>query len=513
MTGLAERYNVEDERPFRGIASSAISRLRDRGRTIQQRIPYGPDWLKPTAPAHWRWDFLHLKPIFEALNALARRDIEGLMVFGPPRHIKTESITVRFPVWWLQQWPDQRVIVGMHTQQLANKISRKARRIAREWLRLDPEREAVEEWETVEGGGFRAVGVGVAVAGHGGNLICVDDPIRSRMEAESQTFRDRIWEWWTDDLFSRREPHAAQLLSMARWHEDDLAGRILNSPDAKNWYVISQPALAEVNDPLGRKPGQALCPERYDEKALARIQLVEGSYGFSGLYQQRPSPAEGGIFKRAWWQFWEPQNEELGPVYVKDADGKRVERIPVKLPIAFDQTGQSWDMSFKGLTSSDQVAGHVWSRKGSRAFLRARKYDRMDFPDTLKAVRAMTREWPIAKWKWVEDKANGPAVISMLRGEIPGLIGVNPDGDKVARAHAITYLCEAGNVFLPHPSLCPWVWDVIEIFAKFPNTLEDHDVDAGVQALRKLFPQGAGEESTSYQMAHTASYAPRRSHA
>jgi predicted phage terminase large subunit-like protein len=500
MTGLAERYSLKEERPFWGIASGALTRLRQHRVATANRIPFGPDWLRPTAPSSWRWDFRHLQPIYEALNALARREIEGLMVFGPPRHIKTETTTVRFPVWWLEQWPDQRVIVGMHTQAIANKVSRKARRIARDKLRLDPEREAVEEWETIEGGGFRAVGVGVAVAGHGGNLICVDDPIRSRMEAESQTFRDRIWDWWTDDLWTRREPHAAQLLSMARWHEDDLAGRILNSPDAKHWHVISQPALAEVGDPLGRKPGEALCPERYDEEALHRIQAVEGSYGFSGLYQQRPAPAEGGIFKRTWWGFWEPAETSYGVVTVKAADGSRREIHPVKLPYRFDETGESWDMSFKGLTSSDPVAGHVWSRAGLFAFLRARDYGVRDFPETLKAVRALSRAWPEAKRKWVEDKANGPAVIAMLRSEIAGLIPVGTDGDKVARAHAITWLIESGHAYLPHPSMpgFAWVWDVVEAFAAFPNAANDHDVDAGVQALRKLFPMRPASGTRDY---------------
>ena len=476
------------------------------------RVPFGPAWLEPTAPVSWRWDFPHQLPIFEALNALARADLEGLMLFGPPRHLKTETVTVRFPVWWLQQWPDQRVIIGAHTQQLANKISRKSRRIARDRLRMDSEREAVEEWETVEGGGYRAVGVGVAIAGHGGNLFAVDDPIRSRMEAESATYRDRIWDWWTDDLFSRREPGARMLLSMARWHEDDLAGRILNSSDAKHWHVISQPALAEVDDALGREPGEALCPSRYDVQALHRIREVEGSYGFSGLYQQRPAPAEGGIFKRDWWQFWQHDGDNLGPVRVKDADGNVKERFPVTLPGAFDETGQSWDMSFKGEKSSDPVAGHIWSRIGARAFMRDRKYGQMDFPKAVSSVVAMTKSWPTAKRKWIEDKANGPAIIAMLRSSVPGLIGVPVDGDKVARAHAVTYLAEAGNVFLPHPSLCPWVWDVIEALAAFPNAANDHDVDALVQALRQLFPIGIVEK-TEYQMARTASYAPRKAHA
>jgi predicted phage terminase large subunit-like protein len=484
----AREYLSDDDRPFRGVASGARERLRNRQASIQSRKPYGPEWLVPTAPSSWRWDFKHLQPTYEALNALARREIEGLMLFGPPRHIKTESTTVRFPVWWLEQWPDQRVIIGMHTQQLANKISRKSRRIAREKLRLDPEREAVEEWETIEGGGYRAVGVGVAVAGHGGNLICVDDPIRSRMEAESQTFRDRVWDWWTDDLFTRREPQSAMLLSMARWHEDDLAGRILNSSDAKYWHVISQPALAEVNDPLGRKPGEALCPERYDVPALNRIREVEGSYGFSGLFQQRPAPAEGGIFKRIWWRFWEPADRNFGPVRVKNADGEAKEIQPVKLPVRFAQVSQSWDMSFKGDTSSDPVAGHVWAKDRAWAYLLDRDYGQKDFPQTLTAVEGMCARWPEAARKWVEDKANGPAIIATLRNKIPGLIAVPVDGDKVARAHAITHVVESGNVFLPHPVLCPWVWDVIEAFAAFPNAANDHDVDAGVQALRQMFP-------------------------
>lgn len=225
------------------------------------------------------------------------------MLFVPPRHGKSELTTVRYPAWRLERKPTTRVIVGCYNSTLAEKFSRKARRICNERMALSRDRVAVSDWETEAGGGLRAVGVGSGVTGQGGDLIIVDDPIKSREEANSQAYRERVWTWWTDDLYTRLEPDAAIVLILTRWHMDDLAGRILASEDAPNWTVVSLPAFAEANDPLGRSEGEALCPERFDERDLAEIKAVQGS-SFEALYQQRPSALEGSIFKREWWRYY-----------------------------------------------------------------------------------------------------------------------------------------------------------------------------------------------------------------
>ena len=222
------------------------------------------------------------------------------MLFVPPRHGKSEMVTVRYPVWRLEHEPSMRVIVGAYSQILANKFSRKARRIAESRFALAADRSAVEDWETPDGGGFRAIGVGGGITGQGGNLIIIDDPVKSREEAESQAYRDRCYEWYTDDLYTRLEPDGAMILIMTRWHVDDLAGRILASDDGPNWAIIRLPAEAEEHDSLGRAFGEALCPSRYPVDILQRIHTVLGP-NYDALYQQRPVAREGNLAKREWF--------------------------------------------------------------------------------------------------------------------------------------------------------------------------------------------------------------------
>lgn len=156
------------------------------------------------------------------------------------------------------------------------------------------------------------------------------------------------------------------------------------------------------------------------------------------------------------------------------------------LPRLFDVSAQSWDCAFKDTKKSDFVAGHVWSVKGANFFMRDRDHDRMDIIRTMQGIRNMTTKWPNATAKYVEDKANGPAVIQMLKDQISGLIPIEPNGGKEARANAVAPLFEAGNVFLPHPLYKPWSEDVVEELVSFPNGQHDDDVDAATQVLNKL---------------------------
>src|SRR6185369_2890471 len=206
-----------------------------------------------------------------------------------------------YPVYRLRLDPALRVVVGAYNATLASKFSRKARRIAlAAGVALSDERTAVEDLETTAGGGMRAVGVGGGITGQGGDLIVIDDPVKSREEAESEVYREKVWSWYTDDLYTRLEPGGAMILIMTRWHMDDLAGRILASEGAAKWTVVNLPALAVENDALGRAMGEALCPERYDEAALEAIKSEGGmsAYSFAALYQQDPRPRDGNMFPR-----------------------------------------------------------------------------------------------------------------------------------------------------------------------------------------------------------------------
>ena len=229
--------------------------------------------------------------------------LKKLMIFTPPRHGKSQQNTISLPAWYLERWPDKRVIIGAYNSTLAEKFSRKARKLTR--AKLSNERTAVDDWETTQGGGLRAVGVGGGITGMGGNLILIDDPVKSREEANSPRYREKCLDWYTDDLYTRLEPGGAIVLTMTRWHDADLAGSILASDDGPNWKVITLPAFATHNCLLGREIGQALWPDRYDETALEEIRSILGAQSFNALYQQNPIPDEGDYFKAADCQWYE----------------------------------------------------------------------------------------------------------------------------------------------------------------------------------------------------------------
>jgi predicted phage terminase large subunit-like protein len=267
---------------------------------------------------------------------------------------------------------------------------------------------------------------------------------------------------------------------MTRWHEDDLVARLLASEPGR-WEVVNLPAMAEEDDPLGRLEGEALWPGRYSRTDLEMIKVTVGSREWLALYQGRPSPQAGTIFVRGNWQEYSLPPTEMA---------RNMEVII-----------QSWDCTFKDTKGSDYVAAGVWGKKGADYYLLDRVNDRMDFPATIRAIRALTAKWPQARGKLIEDKANGPAVIATLKHEIPGLIAVDPQGGKIARANAIAPYHEAGNIHLPKPAHAPWVHDYIEHHATFPYGKYDDDVDQTTQAVFYLSNKGTSHVSTGSQRA------------
>lgn len=412
--------------------------------------------------------------------AVERGDISRLIVMMPPRHSKSETTTVKFPGWYLGKHPDRRIIIASHTASLAARFSMRTRNDFGQYapavwgLNVNPDVSAMYRWDVLDEkadpgrppGGMLAAGIGGPITGQGAHLAIIDDPLKDAEAAASKLQRDAMWDWYRFVLRTRLFPNAAVILVLTRWHEDDLAGRLLKAakedPKADQWAILRLPALAEEDDPLDRVPGQALWPEQYDETALEATRASVGSYVWAALYQQRPQPAEGGIIKRGWWKFY---------------------REP---PGAFDEIIQSWDMTFNDTKVSDYVVGQVWGRKGADKYLLDQVRDRMDFPTTIQAVKSLSSKWPQAVAKLVEDKANGPAVISTLKHEIAGLIPVEPQGSKEARAYAVSPHIEAGNVHLPDPAKAAWIHDFLEECTAFPGAAHDDQVDAMTQALLRL---------------------------
>jgi len=395
-----------------------------------------------------------LQYIQDALDGVTNGTIKRLMLFLPPRHGKSEMTTVRYPVWRLEQEPHLRVIIGAYNQMLANSFNRKARKIAAERFALSGERAAVEDWQTPAGGGIRAAGVGAGVTGRGADLVIIDDPVKNREEAESHTYRDRVWDWYTDDLYTRLEPGASMILIMTRWHEDDLAGRILGSERAHDWQIVNLPALAETSDPLGRAPGAALCPERYDETALSNIKEVLGSRSFAALYQQRPQPAEGALFRREWFDI--------------------VDRAPEGL-----LWGRYWDLAASTKTSADYTASGAVAldpNDGS-IYIRDMIRGRWEWPDARKIVIQTMLSEPNAI-HGIEEAMHGLAAVQDLRRvrEINhiALRGVTVDKDKLTRALPWSIKAEARKVRLVRG---PWIAAFLDEVCMFPQGTHDDQVD------------------------------------
>ena len=428
-------------------------------------MPFG-EWLWEVTPS-WSWDWPHLVYTREALHKITTGEIKQLMICEPPRHGMSEMVTVRYPVWRMERDPAFRVILGAYNQTMANRFSRLARRIARERLDLSEERTATDDWETVQGGGVRAAGVGGGITGRGGDLIVIDDPVKSREEANSLDYRDRVWDWWTDDIYTRLEPGGAVILIMTRWHKDDLAGRILAGPDGASWVQLILPAEAEENDPLGRQVGAPLCPERYDKPELEQIHQVLGSWSYAALYQQRPQPAEGGLAKRVWFD-------------------KIVDRAP-----AGGWRYRAWDLAAteKKLVSNDPdyTVGTLMVRANGHYYVEDVVRARVG-PGAVEALILQTakldgRGVPIhlAQDPGQAGKAQVAALARMLAGWIVRSDRVT--GDKVTNAMPFLAQAEHGNVSLVRGE---WNRAWLDEMCVFPVGKHEDQVDATADAFNAL---------------------------
>lgn len=246
----------------------------------------------------------HHKLICEKLEAVERGEIDRLMIFMPPRHGKSELASKRFPAWCLGRNPKSQIIAASYNSELAGDFGRNVRNIVGspefgqifDGVSLAADSQAANRMNTNKGGAYVAAGVGTAITGRGANIALIDDPLKDREEADSQRRRDLVWDWYRSTLFTRLMPNGAVVLIQTRWHEDDLAGRLLEA-EPNQWEVLDLPALNEQNE--------ALWPEWYPVEALERIKSTVGPREWSALYQQKPQPDEGTYFQRDWFKTWE----------------------------------------------------------------------------------------------------------------------------------------------------------------------------------------------------------------
>lgn len=430
-------------------------------------------FTKPDYDVNW-----HHRIICNAINEMIYGDLDRLMVFVPPRHGKSELISRRLPAFLFGINPDTRIIATSHTKDLASAMNRDVQRIIDSdeyrvlfpatkingdgvkskstWLRNSDTFEIIDRT-----GVYRCAGVEGGITGKGGDWLFIDDPIKDAAEARSPTHRERVWNWYNTTLRTRREKKAKILIVLTRWHEDDLAGRLLElankNPMADQWRVVTIPAICEREQEFDpRAIGEALWPSKYDLKDLESTRASDPAT-FNALYQQRPSAMEGNLFKRDRWKFYE------------------------KLP-ALDEQVTFWDLGVKDKKSSSYAVGQVWGRKGPNIFLVAIFRKQMGILESVGQIMRMRDQYPAARKIIIEDKANGPQAIEILRQEVPGIEPYNPSGSKEERALAQVYWLDSGNVYLPNPNLDNSVYDFIDECANFPNGTHDDQVDVFTMA-------------------------------
>lgn len=458
-------------------------------------------------PLIWNW---HLDALTSHLQAVSRGEIENLVVNVPPGTSKSVITAVLWPAWEWTWRPEGRWFFASYDQQLSTRDSLKRRNLINSpWYRARwghvYDLAGDQNLKTRFDNNKRGYMLATSVRGHGigehPDRIVIDDP-HDPEGAESDLERQGVLDWWDGTISTRgaaANVKARRAIIMQRLHEKDLSGHVLREG---GWVHLCLPMRFEP----GRMPptvlgfkdprstaGELLAPQQYPEQTLAQIEARLGPYRTAGQMQQRPTPAGGGIVKRHWWRFWVHASDDLGPAEIEchhaceRADCPGIHSIqPVILPDEFDIEIDSWDATFKRTEKSDFVSGLHLGRQSAGIYVLDRTNARMDFPETVDAVRKMRRDWKRTAASLIEDKANGPAVISTLQHEIMGMLPIDPKGDKQARMDATSPLIKAGNVYLPHPALYPWVKTFIEWVAGFPNAEFDDDVDALSQGLEFL---------------------------
>lgn len=417
----------------------------------------------------------------QKLVELSQRKIRRLLVTLPPRHGKSQLCSRYFPAWYLGTHPDHRAILCSYEANFAADWGGRARDVLTEFgslfnITVRADSSARDDWNIFGfEGGMVTAGVGGPITGRGANLFIIDDPVKNAAEASSETYRQRTWEWWTSTALTRLEPDGIVLVVMTRWNEDDLGGRLVkqdiegDGDENEKWEVLNLPAIAEENDAMGRKPGEALWPERWPlKKLLARMRRL-GTYVWNALFQQRPAPPEGNYFKRTWFKVIEP------------------DRVP-----ALKRIARCWDLAAtteKEGKDPDWLAGTKMgqSEAGDYYILDVRR-ERISANEVEKSINQCAaidgRETLIRIEQ--EGAASGKIVKShferMLDGYDARFTGI-PRESKLVRSGPFNAACERGQVFLVRGE---WIAAWLDEISTFPHAKHDDQVDSAVGAYTAL---------------------------
>ena len=457
----------------KGPSDEEIARIVLQRRAARENFAEFCKYLSPDEPPA-----LHHRLLCNALDSVINGEINRLMVFMPPGSAKSTYSSINFPAYYLGRFSDKSIICGSYGEGLSTRFGRKVRNLVTSGeygtlfkTRLSEDAKAKGEWETAEGGSYYACGVGSGVTGRRATLLVIDDPVKGRKEADSETVRNETWEWYRADALTRLKPDSAQIIIQTRWHEDDLSGRILPDDwngesgdfegfDGQIWKVICLPAQARENDILGRKVGDWLWPEYFHEKfweETKKIQTAKDYRNWNSLYQQVPQPDSGVFFKREWFNRYKLGEEPPLSMYgasdyaVSDGKGDFTEHGVGGFSKINDLYFTSW---WSGQTTPDK-----WIESQLRMVRDSKPYC---WVAEVGVIRRAVE--PFLKKQMKESK-------TYFRME-----WVSHIGDKGANARSFQALASMGKVWIPY---CEWGDDLLNQLVRFiPNTnYRDDKVD------------------------------------
>lgn len=426
---------------------------------------------------------VHHQHLISELDALTRGPNDRLMILMPPGSAKSTYASILFPPWWFTQHPSSSVIAVSHTLALAETFSRRVRNLILDregqlGYALLPDERSATSWRTTAGGEYMAVGVKGGITGRRADLIIIDDPIKSQWEADSTSHREQLWDWYKSDLTTRLKPGGRIILVMTRWHENDLGGQLLSVAEPE-WRIVRLPAIAEENDPLGRRVGDPLWPEWEDHAALERKRKTIGERAWLALFQQSPRPATGGVFK-------------VGAMPILDVPPDESDARVVR----------AWDLAATvatGTNDPDWTVGAKMHRDKNNRFtvvdvVRMRGTPRQ-IEDTIVATAQL--DGPSVAIGLPEDPGQaGKAQISYLAGRLAGLrlYTSRETGAKLTRAMPLASQVEAGNVSIVRAS---WNHAFLDELRDFPVGRKDDQVDATVRAFGTLARMSDGPRTVN----------------
>lgn len=427
----------------------------------------------------------HLIVLAEYLLKLWRGEILRLAVSFPPRHGKSELISKHFVTWWLGTRPTDRIVLSSYGRDLTTQWTRDARdmfaEFAPEVFGLDTwTRSSVNNWHAFSegkrvGGEVFGIGRGGGLTGRGADLLVIDDPVRDAVEANSETTRRSIMDWIKAVALTRLSPGGRAVLIQTRWHHEDPIGQIIAQQEqgdgGEEWTYLNFPAICEdAEDPLGRAPGEPLWPERFDVEALAKIRKDVGSYVWSALYQGRPTPAEGGLFKKDWFRY-----------YTVSGDTVTTEGQP-PVPIKSLKRFSTVDLAVSTKTSADYTVVATWGicTETRRLFLLDLVRDRIEGPDIVPLLQKIQAEHRPKTFHLEQGGFQLSISQEARRAGLP-IRALKPDKDKVSRAMPATAALEGGLVYFPVHA--PWLSVFETELLSFPHANHEDMVDCLAYAV------------------------------